>query len=277
MIEYIKKTSGLKEPFNEKKIVRSLRQIGANKEIIQSILDEITQQYPHIKNTQHVFEIALEKLKQYNIGMASRYNLKKALLALGPAGYPFEQFVSALFEIQKYTVATNVNAQGFCVDHELDVVAIKDGIHNVIECKFHNQQRYKSDLKVSLYVNARFQDMQQYWKGDPGDTHKEHKAWIVTNTSFTQETIKYAECTHIKLMSWKYPKNNGIRDIVKKYKLHPITALVNLSPKQKKILLKNELVLCRDIKENKQLLRSLGFSTKEAQQLIREAKETCEV
>ncbi len=277
MTKYIKKTSGLKEPFEEQKIIYSLQQVGASTEMIQYILDEIQLQYPNIKNTQQIFNIALEKLKEFNVGVASRYNLKKALLAFGPAGYPFEQFIGALFQVQGYNVSTNVHAQGFCVQHELDVVAIKNNIHNMIECKFHNRQRYKSDLKVSLYVQARFEDMQKAWSQNQKDKHKGHKAWIITNTNFTQEAIKYALCVSINLMSWKYPAKNGLRDIIKKYNLHPITALISLSGKQKKSLLKKGLVLCRDVHQNKDLLHSLGFSTRESSQLIKEAQATCAI
>ncbi len=277
MTKYIKKTSGLEELFEEQKIIHSLQQVGASTEMIQDILQEIQQQYPNIKNTQQIFNIALEKLKAFNVGVASRYNLKKALLAFGPAGYPFEQFIGALFQIQGYDVTTNVHAQGFCVEHELDVVAIKDNIHNMIECKFHNRQRYKSDLKVSLYVKARFDDMQKSWNQNPKDKHKEHKAWVITNTNFTQQAIKYALCVNINLMGWKHPAKNGLRDIIKKHNLHPVTALISLSGKQKKSLLKKGLVLCRDVHQNKDLLRSLGFSTRESTQLIKEAQATCAI
>lgn len=273
----IKKSSGLKEPFQEEKIIKSLEAVGAKKAIINNIMQEIEQQYPHIKNTQQIFNIALEKLKDYNRGLASRYNLKKALLAFGPAGYPFEQFVGHIFAAQGYQIETNEHVQGFCVTHELDVIAIKNGTHHIVECKFHNRQRYKSDLKVSLYVQARFEDLKKSWQIDEKDTHKAHRAWIVTNTDFTEDAVRYAQCVGIKALSWKYPYKKGLKDLIAKYQLHPVTALVSLTPQQKKKLLKKNIVLCQDIQNNPGLLKSLGFSKHETNKLLQDARDTCQI
>jgi Holliday junction resolvase len=276
MTHFIKKVSGLKEPFDAQKIIRSLQQIGADDKTINSIMDEIEQQYPNIKNTQQIFAIALDKLKQINIGMASRYNLKKALLGLGPAGYSFEQFIGTIFQAQGYKVTTNITAQGFCVTHELDVVASKNEHHFMIECKFHNKQRYKSNIKIPLYVQARFEDIKKALeKGFYNDAHKVHEAWVATNTNFTADAISYAQCVGMHLLSWNFPIHNSIKDLIARYKLHPITTLVNLTSKQKKAFLKHGLVLCRDVEQNKKLLQSLGYSPNEINTLIKEAKQTC--
>ncbi|MEX0849851.1 MAG: restriction endonuclease [Candidatus Dependentiae bacterium] len=276
MTHFIKKVSGQKEAFNEQKIIRSLQQIGADDNTIYLVMDKIKQQYPNIKNTQQIFAIALGKLKEIHIGMASRYNLKKALLGLGPAGYSFEQFIGTIFQAQGYKVTTNITAQGFCVTHELDVVASKGENHFMIECKFHNKQRYKSSIKIPLYVKARFEDIKKALdKGFYDDTHTIHKAWVATNTNFSADAISYAQCVGMHLLSWNFPIHKSIKDLIAQYKLYPITTLVNLTNKQKKLFLKHGLVLCRDVEQNKNLLKSLGYSSDEINKLIKEAQQTC--
>lgn len=277
MTEFIKKTSGLTEAYDENKLIRSLRNIGANDEAIQDILDEIHKQFPIITDSQQIFEIALTKLKEINTGLASRYNLKKALIEFGPAGFPFEQFIAALFEAQGYKVSTNIQAQGMCISHELDVVAIKDNVHHMIECKFHNNQGYKSDVKVSLYIKARFDDLHNAWQEDTRDTHKDHQAWIVTNTTFTEDALQFASCVGIRMISWNYPYKHALKDLIAAHNLHPITALVSLTGRQKKMLLENGLVLCRDIEQYKNVLKNLGISEHDINALIREAYTTCAI
>lgn len=275
MTEFIEKTSGLIEPYNEEKLIRSLRAIGAKDNVIQDILDEIHAQFPNITNSQQIFAIAMDKLKAINTGLASRYNLKKALLEFGPAGFPFEQFVAALFQAQGYKVQTNITARGICVSHELDVVAFKDNVHHMIECKFHNNQAYKSDVKVSLYIKARFDDLHKAWQKDTKDTHKAHQAWIVTNTTFTDDALQFAQCVGISALSWNYPAKHALKELIDQYKLHPITALVSLTAKQKKLFLDNGLVLCRDTQQYKNALLNLGMKPEEVETLIMEATSTC--
>lgn len=277
MTEFIEKTSGLTEPYDEQKLIRSLRNVGATDAIIQDILDEMRRQFQTITNTQQIFAIALEKLKAINTGLASRYNLKKALLEFGPAGFPFEQFIAAVFQAQGYEVSTNITAQGFCVSHELDVVAIKDNVHHMIECKFHNNQAYKSDVKVSLYIKARYEDLLKAWKLSTKDAHRAHQPWIVTNTTFTEDAIQFAQCVGIAAMSWNFPEKHALKDLISKYNLHPITALVSLTGKEKKLFLDNGLVLCRDAEQNKEKLQSLGIKPADVDQLIKEAQATCTI
>jgi hypothetical protein len=275
MTEYIQKTSGFPERYDEAKVIQSLRAVGARDNTIQDILDELRVQYPHITNSEQIFNIALEKLKALNTGLASRYNLKKALLALGPAGYPFEQYVAEIFKAQGYDVKTNIVAQGYCVAHELDVIAVKDGTLNMIECKFHNNQQYTSDVKVPLYIKARYDDLLKAELALRNDHHKHHKAWVVTNTTFTADAVQYAQCAGITPLSWNFPEGKALKDLIDTYKLHPITALVSLSEAQRNVLLKHNIVLCRDAAKGREALQSIGTAPATIELLLKEAETTC--
>ena len=277
MTKYIKKTSGLSEPYDEEKLIRSLRNVGANDSVIQDILDEIHAQFPTVSDSQQIFGIAMEKLKAYSTGLASRYNLKKALLEFGPAGFPFEQFIKAVFQAQGFKATTNIVAQGICISHELDVVAIKDNVHHMIECKFHNNQAYKTDVKVSLYIKARYDDLHKAWQRDIKDTHRAHQAWIVTNTTFTEDALQFAKCVGISALGWNYPAKHALKDLIDTYRLHPITALVSLTGREKKLFLDSGLVLCRDAEPNRAKLEELGIKPEDIDALIKEAQSTCSI
>ena len=143
---FIRKSSGEKELFDIKKFRRSLRKSGCSDKVAEKIVKEIKKRRP--KSTKEIHELTTKLLQKYQPYIADRYNLKRALMELGPAGYSFELFVAQLLAHQKYKVKTNQIINGFCVDHEVDIIAEKGDQHIMIECKFHNRPGLKSDVKV---------------------------------------------------------------------------------------------------------------------------------
>lgn len=273
MTYYIKKSSGKKEEFNVKKFRRSLNKAGADEKTIEQILEKIKKEKP--KSTRAIHEITLDFLDQFQKPIAARYNLKRALMDFGPAGYPFELFVAALLKKIGYTTQTNQIVQGKCVQHEVDIIAHKENEHYLVECKFHNRPGLKTDVKAALYIEARFLDIKHAWEKDPQHKNEFHQAWMVTNTQFTKEARKYGECENMRLISWNYPKDNGLAHLIDQSGLHPITALTSLSKKQKRAFIQEGFVLCKDAEKHTMLLKKFGFSDHKIQQLIAETKAVC--
>lgn len=271
---YITKASGEKELFDIKKFRRSLKKAGASPDIIDKLAKKI-QKKSKLRNTKEIYQFALDYLHKVSPPTAARYNIKRALIELGPTGFSFEQFIAKLFEKQKYNVKTNQVVEGWCVDHELDIIASKKREHLMIECKFHSRQGKKTDVKVSLYIKARFDDVKKVWEQNPQHQVAFHQAWIATNTKFTSKAIQYAECTNIKLLGWSYPPQKSLPDLINAYGLHPITALTSLSGKEKKLLIKEGFVLCRDAQNYQELLQRLQFTPHRIKKLIKEAEEVC--
>ncbi len=269
----IRKRSGKKEEFSPKKLQHSLRKAGADQQLSNQIIEKIKKEKP--PSTTAIHKFITQFLEKKSPALAARYNIKRALMELGPAGYPFEQFVAQIFTAQGFKTLTNQIINGKCVTHEVDVIAIKGNKHYMIECKFHNRLGLKTNVKATLAAQARFEDIHAAWEQNPQHDHEIHHAWIVTNTRFTSEAIKYADCMNIKLLGWKYPKNNSIEQIIDSLGLHPITALTFLSRKQKQSLIKKGFVLCRDVSQHTTLLKSLGFSPRQIQKLMQEAKKVC--
>jgi len=271
---YITKSTGQKELFSIKKFKRSLKKAGAPDSLIKQIIKDIETK-PQMRTTKEIYEYALSFLHKKNRPLAARYNLKKALMDLGPAGYSFETFIAELFRAQKYKVNREQIFKGICVNHEVDVSALKKNNLYMVECKFHNRRGLKSDVKVALYIKARFDDIHFAWKKDKNNSHKFHSAWIVTNTTFTSEAIKYGTCAQIHMLDWKNPKGQALPDIINKYGLHPITALTTLNSKQKKQCIKAGFVLCKDAHKYANILHKLKFSEQEVKNLITEAEQVC--
>lgn len=272
---YITKMSGEKELFKPEKLRRSLHKAGAPAGLIDEIIREV-ERNTALRSTKEIYTFAFEHLTKTKPSLGARYSLKQALLEFGPAGFPFEQYIAHLFGKEGYDVQTNQVISGYCVDHEIDLICTNKHEKFMVECKFHGRQDLKSDIKVSLYVKARFDDVKEASekKKDAGGFDQ---AWIVTNTKFTSEAIKFALCRKIQLLGWDYPADNALPDLVSKYGLHPVTALTSLSGSQKKMLIENHITLCMQVMQQKEMLRGLGFSHEEVDAIIQESSEVCQL
>lgn len=265
----IRKASGETEPFAPEKIERSLRKIGTPDRLVHDIIRGILKA-PEIASTRDVYHYVANYLKAVDRPLASRYNLKNALYQLGPEGFLFEKFIAELFGAQGYETSNDQIVKGSCVDHEIDVIAFKAGQRFMTECKFHNSPGIKTDVKVALYIKARYEDVKHAEIKMTSDQGTFNQAWLATNTKFTSDAIAYAECSHMGLVGWAYPQKTSIETTVDHYGLYPITCLVSLSYYQKKHLLEQGILLCRELANDMQILTRLGLSSEHAQQVQQE-------
>ncbi len=201
--------------------------------------------------------------------------MKRAIAELGPSGFPFEKFISEIYKAKGYEAITGQIVAGSCVDHEIDVVAWKDRELVMVEAKFHNEPGLKSDLKVALYVKARYDDLKDNEYDYGGKNHKISDFYLFTNTKFTDHAIRYAECKGLSLVGWNYPPKGNLEDLVTETKLHPLTSLVTLSQTEKRTLLDNGLILCRHVAEHKNDLQSYGIEKAKIPVVLEEISNLC--
>ena len=102
-----------------------------------------------------------------------------------------------------------------------------------------------------------------------------HEIWIVTNTKFTTEAIRYATCTGIELLGWSYPTKENLPTLIDRYNLYPITTMPTLSGKQKRLFVKEGFVLCRDAQKYVSVMRKYGLTSSEVNKFLRDAHELC--
>ncbi|WP_142714257.1 restriction endonuclease [Fodinibius sediminis] len=269
------KASGEQEEYNEAKLRRSLASAGADKDTIDQIARSMGDLLYEGISTQKIYREAFRRLRHSSDRLAGRYRLKEAILELGPTGFPFEKFVSEMLKRLGYTSRTGVIVEGECVSHEIDVIAEKDDKRFMIECKFHNHQGHKSDVKVPLYIQSRFKDLEKKWSSLPGHKDKLHRGWVVTNTRFTQHALQYGKCVRLKLLSWDYPRHEGLKDLISRVNLHPITCLSSLGKKEKQELLKRDVVFCMQLSEDEQVLSHLNIDALKKVRVREEARDIC--
>lgn len=270
----IRKYSGESVDFEKEKLILSLMNSGAGEELAEQIADEVEKRLFDGISTKTIYQMAFKRLKKSRRVSASRYKIKKAIMELGPSGFPFEQFISHIFEHDGYKTEVGVVMEGQCVSHEVDVIARKDNTCCIVECKYHNSQQKVSDVKVPLYIDSRFRDVMARIAAENGN-HTEYAGWIFTNTRFTADAKVYARCVGITLISWDYPMGKSLKDRIVDAGLIPITALTTLTRREKNEILERGIVLCRELWQRKSVLTEIGVGRTRLSKVLEDLQEMC--
>lgn len=268
----ITKASGVQDKFSSEKLRASLKKSGADDNTVENILFEIESILYNGISTKKIYQAAFNMLKKGLKSNAGRYNLKRAIMALGPSGFPFEKYIAAIFEWQGYKVQTQLFLEGACVTHEIDVLAENEDHFLLTECKFHNSLGIVSNVKIPLYVHSRYRDVQNNWQKTSG---KPLKCCVVTNTKFSADAVKYAVCAGLRLLSWDYPPKESLRNLIDESGLYPITCLTSLTNKEKETILMEGIVLCKELLKREALLHDLRISLTRIPNILSEIKSLC--
>ncbi len=277
MARSVTKSSGTTEEFDIGKLVNSLVRSGAPEAIARDIADKVSIQVTHSMHTRHIFRIAKKLLRQYNRATGMRYSIKKAIYALGPTGYPFEKYVARILKAYGYTVEVNRIIKGFCVTHEVDVLATRDDRRCMIECKHHATGEKPADVKIALYVHSRFEDIRKAFEISEQSNSHVHEGWLVTNTRCSTDAIKYAECVGLKVISWRYPEGESLEKMIEINRLYPVTILSAATKNVVQTLTSRDIILANEISamEDTVFFGISGLDRQTAIIIKREADELC--
>jgi hypothetical protein len=240
---YVIKMNGEKELYNEKKLIRSLKNAGADNKTIKRILIRTERiLYSGIK-TKVIFRFVFEQLKKIEKSSGIKYSLKQGIIDLGvDGGYAFEKFMARVLEKQGYETELNKIVKGEFIEHEIDVIAKKGKEKIMVETKHFSKPWLGMNIQTALYVYARFLDVKTSF----------NKAMLATNTKFSPQVIEYSKGVGIKLIGWKYPKENSLEDVIKKHKIYPITILP-ISKNRMRRYLERNVIIFEDILKEKDL------------------------
>ncbi len=268
---FVTKGNGDRVPFDESKLRKALQNSGAGNKEIEKAIDAVKKSLYQGITTHKIYQTAYRVLKKSSRHSAGRYRLKKAIMELGPSGYPFEKFMGRIMESMGYQAAVNLHIAGKCVEHEVDVVARNGQEQIMIECKYHSDSKRNCDVKVVLYIESRFRDVSAAWREKNPEDTRNYFGMVATNTRFSEDAIRYAECAGLRLVSWDYPAGNSLKEWIDRSGYHPVTSLSLLKTAEKQQLLNKGVVLCRDIRNNVPLLKEMGLCDNKINKLLAEA------
>ena len=273
MKKYIIKADGKKEPYDEQKINSSFIKAGASPEIATEATGIINKKVKDNMSTDEIYHKALGHLRVLEPGVALKYSLKRAIMDMGPEGFAFEKYIAKI--LREYGFSTEVGQilNGYCIEHEVDVVAKKEDKICLIECKYHNSPGIKSDVKTALYIHSRFLDIEKASREKDNNNHISFEAWLVTNTKCTSDAIKYANCVGLKILAWYYPKVENLQYFIETKKLYPISILSTINEKQKEILFDSDIILIKELYSygTDNLAKLMSVSQPQALKILNEA------
>lgn len=271
----VTKSSGEKAIFSREKLRKSLQKAGADTEQIDFILKEVLSNLYEGIATKKIYKQAYALLKNGSRHFAARYHLKQAIMELGPSGYSFEKFIAEILTSQGFKTKISQIVQGRCVSHEIDVIAEKEDYVAMIECKYHNLPSVFSDVKIPLYINSRFKDVDDMWSQDLAYSNKKRQAWLVTNTRFSSDALLYGNCAGMHLLGWDYPIIGSLKDQIDTQGLYPITCLSSLTKNEKQSLLDKKIVLCKELENNQSVIEQLIHKPARVYTVMKEAEQLC--
>ena len=267
----ITKADGSTEVFDPDRLVASLERSGAGEHTARRIANAIVSTVTPGASSKEIYTRAFSLLRKEARPIAARYALRRALLELGPTGHPFEDFISHLYRKEGWQVETRKIIKGHCVSHEVDFYASHPEKNEFLaaELKYHNDPGYKTDLKVALYVKARFEDI---FDCDPkARACPIDRGILITNTKFTSEAVAYAECAGVELLGWGYPLQEGLFTRMVRSAVYPVTALTGLSAAEKRLLLDNQIIAVDEVMKERRILDILHLPSVRVGELLAEA------
>ncbi len=267
-MKYLIKESGERERFDKKKIEHTCIKAGASRQLAKEIANKVEKRVYNGMRSRKVLRLILKLLKT-NPEIALKYDLKRAIMSLGPDGYFFEEFFSQILQNYGYETSVGVFLKGKIIEHEVDIIAKKKLIA-MIECKYHNHLGNYTKSKEAMYTYAKFLDLK---------SNKQNKIdypWLVTNTKCSPHAKQYAKGVKLKITSWNYPNKESLQKLIENKKLYPITILKSVNNHIKDSLFKVKIVLAKDLlnRDINKLAKKTSIDERRLRKIISEISQT---
>ncbi len=273
---FVTKADGSKQPFDKEKIIQTCLRLGANREeahrFAQQIENKLYDGMPTRKILQKIF-VLMRKPKP---AIKHLFDLRRGISLMDPKP-EFEMFVRAVLVHSGFEVQPNQILRGLCGEHEVDALATKDSVTYLIEAKHHINYHALTGLDESRIARAIIEDVTEGFIR--GTTNvKIDRAMIVTNTKYSGHAVIYGSCRGIMQIGWATPKGSGLRDIIEKHKLYPISCLRGVSTDTRIRLVDTGIVLIKQLLEqdSRYLERKLNLPHQAVLSLMEKAMHTME-
>jgi hypothetical protein len=242
----IRKSNGETVFFSKDTLCQSIIRAGASKSQAEKICRVVNEKIQPGMTTSFIFRDTLRHLVREDVDIAVKYSIKRGINALGPDGFLFEKFLEALLRQDGYSTKRNQMMKGKCVTHEVDILAWKDNNYYIVEAKYRNDLHVRTHIDQVMYADARMKDIASNAKNNELGTKHFH-TWIMTNTVFTDQSQKFAECASVRLTGWNYPSKDSLQKMIERTKAYPITVIPSMSEDARGKLTAHGLVLAQDL------------------------------
>ena len=266
------KSNGQSQPFDIEKIKRTIFHSGASERVANRVASEVEKNVRDGMKTGEIYDMVIGLLEQEAPAASRRYDLRNAILRLGPAGFDFEKYIAELLAAYGYKTELPPILEGACVTHEVDVLAAKEGRTAMIEAKLRQELGIFITIKDTMSTWARFLDLVDSAK--IGKAPHLDECWLVTNSRFSTDSIKYGHCKNMVMLSWDHPRERPLPIWIDDVSLYPVTILKSIGPSILKSFSSANILLLRDLVKisPEELQKSLKLPPDVIKKLIEEAK-----
>lgn len=276
MAVFVTKANGSKQLFDKEKIVQTCLRMGVARNVALEVAQQVEGELYEGISTQEILQIIFTLVLKHKPAVEHVFDLKQGISLMEPKP-EFEVFVRVLLAHSGFQVTSNTILKGLCGEHEVDAIAVKDGLTYLVEAKHHNNYHALTGLDESRIARAIMEDVTEgYTRGVTGI--KVDCAMIVTNTRYSEHAIVYGGCRNILQVGWVSPEGFGVRDLVEKYKLYPLSCLKGVSTEVRLRLVEAGIVLIKQLLEqdSQYIERKIGLSQETVSLIMEKAKHTIE-
>jgi len=272
----VTKADGSKQLFEKEKVVQTAIRLGANPELALELAQQVEGKLYEGITTRRILQIIFALMGKRKPAVRHLFDLRRGLSLMAPKP-EFEIFVRVLLSQIGFEVRPNTIMRGLCGEHEADAVVSKDGLTYFVEAKHHANYHALTGLDESRIARAIMEDVAESYEHGV-TTLKIDRAMIITNTRYSEHAIQYGCCRGILQIGWVSPDGFGLRDIVEKYKLYPLSCLRGISLEVRMRLVDVGIVLIKQLREQDigYVERKTGLSHEAALALMEKVKQTTE-
>jgi Holliday junction resolvase-like predicted endonuclease len=243
----VTKADGSKQLFDEEKIVRTCLRMGASREDALQIVQQVEGRLYEGISTRKILQMIYSLMRKQKPAVKHLFDLKYGISLMEPKP-EFEAFIRILLVQSGFKVEPNTILRGLCGEHEADAIATRDGMTHFVEVKHHNSYHALTGLDESRIARAILEDVTEGYSHGLSSI-KIDRAMIVTNTRYSEHAMKYGRCRDILQVGWSSPEFFGLREMVEKHKLYPLSCLRGISAKVRLRLVEAGVVVIKQLLE----------------------------
>ena len=247
MAVLVTKADGSKQLFDEEKIVRTCLRMGASREDALQIVQKVEGRLYEGIATRKILQMIYSLMRKQKPAVKHLFDLKYGISLMEPKP-EFEAFIRILLVHSGFKVEPNTILRGLCGEHEADAIATRDGMTHFVEVKHHNSYHALTGLDESRIARAILEDVTEGYSHGLSSI-KIDRAMIVTNTRYSEHAMKYGRCRDILQVGWSSPEFFGLREMVEKHKLYPLSCLRGISAKVRLRLVEAGVVVIKQLLE----------------------------
>lgn len=272
----VTKADGSKQLFDRQKVIQTCLRMGVSYKVALEIVEQLeTQLYEGIP-TKKILQTIFSLMRKPKPAVKHLYDLKHGISLMEPKP-EFEAFIREILTYSEFQVKPNMILRGLCGEHEADAIATRDEVTYFVEAKHHLNYHALTGLDESRIARAIIEDLIEGYQNNVTGI-KIDRAMIVTNTRYSEHAINYGSCRGILQVGWNSPEGFGLREIVEKHKLYPLSCLRGVNKQVRLRLVGAGIVLIKQLIEQdcKYLEKKTILPKQTVLKLMKKAKHTTE-